>query len=88
MSVRVRAHFDGKAIVPNEPLDLPQDMELEVEVRFVTRAGRRRRAKRVVGGVTSMPFFGMWADREDMKDAAEWVRKERERWSERLQSPR
>jgi len=88
MSLTVRAHFDGKAIVPNEPLDLPQDRELEVEVRFVTRAGRRRRAGRGASRVTSMAFFGMWADREDMMDAAAWVHKERERWNERLQSPR
>lgn len=88
MSLRVRAHFDGKTIVPNEPLDLPKNQELEVEVRVIARAGRRSKARRLAGRVTSMPFFGMWADREDMKDSAAWVRKERERWNERLQSPR
>ncbi len=88
MPLRVRAHFDGKSIVPNEPLDLPKDQELEIEVRIMPRAGRRRSAKRLPARVTSMAFFGMWADREDMKDSADWVRKERERWNERLQSPR
>ncbi|MBI2843112.1 MAG: DUF2281 domain-containing protein [Armatimonadetes bacterium] len=34
--------------------------------------------------IRSLPFFGMWADREDMTDSAAWVRKERERWDERL----
>ena len=28
-----RAHFDGKAIVPDEPVDLPVDASLDVEVR-------------------------------------------------------
>lgn len=28
------------------------------------------------------PFFGMWADREDMKDSTAWVRKtRREQWT-------
>ena len=34
--------------------------------------------------ITALPFFGMWADREDMADSAKWVRKEREKWSSRL----
>jgi len=29
----LRAHFDGKVIVPDEPVDLPVDAPLEVEVR-------------------------------------------------------
>lgn len=28
--------------------------------------------------------YGIWADRNDMADGAEWVRKQRERWKERL----
>lgn len=88
MSFRLRAHFDGKSIVPNEPLELPEDQELEIEVRVITGPRRRRKSKRPAGRVTSTPFFGMWADREDMKDSLGWVRKERERWNERLQSPR
>lgn len=88
MSFRVLAHFDGKTIVPNEPLELPKDQELEVEIRVITGSRRKRRSKHPIGRITSLPFFGMWADREDMKDGAAWVRKERERWNERLQSPR
>ncbi len=29
-------------------------------------------------------FFGIWKDRIDMKDSAEWVRKQRENWDKRL----
>ena len=32
----------------------------------------------------SLPAFGMWKDREDMKDSAAWVRKVREKESKRL----
>jgi hypothetical protein len=30
------------------------------------------------------PAIGMWKDREDMKDSAAWVRRQREQWSKRL----
>lgn len=30
----IRAHFDGKAIVPDEPVDLPVDAPLEVRVQL------------------------------------------------------
>lgn len=29
-------------------------------------------------------YFGIWKDREDIGDGAEWVRKQRAQWSERL----
>ena len=34
MSVVIRAHFDGKVIVPDEPVDLPIDEPLEAEFRI------------------------------------------------------
>ena len=33
-------------------------------------------------------FFRMWADREDMRDSVAWVRKQREKWKERLTDSR
>ena len=35
MSIRVRAHFDGKAIIPDEPVDLPVDAPLQAELTVV-----------------------------------------------------
>ena len=32
-TISIRAHFDGKVIVPDEPVDLPVDAALDVEVR-------------------------------------------------------
>jgi len=88
MSVIIRAHFDGKTIVPDSALDLPADQALEVEVRLVSPAEEAADAlKRASGAkpdITALPFFGMWADREDMADSASWVRKEREKWNSRL----
>jgi hypothetical protein len=28
--------------------------------------------------------FGIWADRDEMIDSAEWIRKQRENWKERI----
>ena len=35
----LRAHFDGKVLVPNEPVDLPVGQELEVQVTPVHGGG-------------------------------------------------
>jgi hypothetical protein len=32
---KLRAHFDGKVLVPEEPVDLPMDCALEVQVQPV-----------------------------------------------------
>jgi hypothetical protein len=32
MTTKLRAHFDGKVLVPDEPVDLPVGQALEVEV--------------------------------------------------------
>jgi hypothetical protein len=39
MSLTIRAHFDGKVIVPDEPVDLPVDQPLEVELKPVPAEG-------------------------------------------------
>ena len=39
-TVSIRAHFDGKVIVPDEPVDLPVNAALEVDVRPRLRSGR------------------------------------------------
>ena len=62
MSVVIKAHFDGKTIVPDEPVDLPVNEPLEAELRVVApeektkdiarrRAALRRFSSRAVRGV-------------------------------------
>ena len=34
----LKAHFDGKVLVPDEPVDLPVNCALEVRVQAVSRA--------------------------------------------------
>jgi antitoxin (DNA-binding transcriptional repressor) of toxin-antitoxin stability system len=40
-------------------------------------------AARPLMPIEQHPAIGMWAEREDMADSAEWVRAERERWRDR-----
>jgi len=41
------------------------------------RAGRSRRS------VVALRFVGMWADRDDVKDSAKWIREQRAGWMRR-----
>jgi prevent-host-death family protein len=36
-------------------------------------------------GMENLPFFGMWADRDDMRNSTTWVRKGREKWHQRVE---
>jgi hypothetical protein len=36
MALTIRAHYDGKVFVPDEPVDLPINQALELEVKPVT----------------------------------------------------
>jgi len=40
MGVVLRARFDGKAIIPDEPINLPEGTVLEVEFRVLPPEGR------------------------------------------------
>ena len=41
--VAVKAHFDGKVIVPDEPVDLPKDQPLIVQVRLAPVSRRSKK---------------------------------------------
>src|SRR4051812_50216066 len=41
----LRAHFDGRFIVPDEPVDLPRDRTLEVQVREVEKQPQTQPAR-------------------------------------------
>ena len=36
--MRIRAHFDGRAIVPDEPVELPVDKPLSVDIQVGSQA--------------------------------------------------
>ncbi len=42
---RIRVHYDGKALIPEEPVDLPVDQVLEVDVNVTNVKPLRDLAK-------------------------------------------
>jgi hypothetical protein len=87
MVIKFKAHFDGKNVVPDYAIDLPADQAVEVEMRLLPEPNEALAdSPEPVGNFDIMKtaFYGMWADREDMADAVEWVNKERAKWRNRL----
>lgn len=73
------------SIVLDEPIDLPEGTEVIVHVEPVTH---RARSASNDNEFERLPFFGMWADRDEMSDSVAWVRREREKWQQRLTQQR
>ena len=44
MAIVARVHFDGKVIIPDEPVDLPVGESIEAEFRVSSRREDRRQA--------------------------------------------
>ena len=89
MAQIARGKIQNGSIVFPEPLPLPDGIEVVVRIDVATVGTQITplRATRVPDArahFAALPFFGMWADREDIWDSAAWVRKEREQWQRRL----
>ena len=73
---------DG-SILLSKPLPLPEGTEVVIHVEPISTA-RQSTTSDERDNFTALPFFGMWAEREDMSDSASWVRKERKKWRQRI----
>ena len=76
-------------IVLSNPLSLPEGTEVRVRIEPVDPVPVNEDDGQDTGSNPSEDFanlscFGMWADREDMRDSVAWLRKEREKWQQRL----
>ena len=76
-------------IVLSKPLSLPEGTEVRVQIEPVDPASvsdndGQDKDSDASEDFANQPFFGMWADREDMRDSVAWLRKQREKWKERL----
>ena len=67
--------------------NLPPEAQKQIKdfVAFLkVRYGIAPREKIKRGKLEDEPFFGMWKDREDMRDSVKWVRElRRNQWSRR-----
>ena len=76
-------------IVLSKPLSLPEGTAVIVQINLIdseeivdtneTQNARTCEHEEFA----NLPFFGMWADREDMRDSVAWVREQREKWMKR-----
>lgn len=74
-----RGIVHGDHIVFERPLSLPEGTNVVVHIEpIVHQEGRE------LPGEDFAAAFGMWADRTDMADGADWERKERKKWCQRL----
>ena len=74
--VAIKGHFDGKVIVPDEPLDLRpgQRLVVRIEEDTPTTSGGGTAAD-----LLNSPLVGLWKDRTDITDSAEYARQLRRR---------
>ncbi len=79
---------EGKVIngrvVLSKPLSLPEGTEVRIQIEPIETDSTQNTEAKENEDFANQPFFGMWADREDMRDSVAWVRKQREKWKERL----
>ncbi len=73
---------DG-SILLSKPLPLPEGTEVVIYVETINTAHQSTTSDERED-FTALPFFGMWAEREDMSDSASWVRKDRKKWHQRI----
>ena len=79
-------------IVLSKPLSLPEGTEVRVQIEpvdptIVSDDDSQDKDSDESEDFANLPCFGMWADREDMRDSVEWLRKEREKWQQRFTRP-
>lgn len=70
--VAIRAHFDGKVFVPEEPVDLQPGTRLVLRVERSDAAGTAAEAARRLAGTAP------WKDRTDIADSGDFARQLRE----------
>ena len=77
-----KAHFDGKSIIPDEPVQLPVNQPLRIHVDSHVLP------EESITGVelAKSGFVGLWKDRTDIGDSLEYARKLRRQAETRGQS--
>ena len=71
MTQTIKAHFDGKAFIPDEPVDVPVNEPLTLKVESTSPPAPSGTA----ADLLNSGLVGMWKDREDIGDSLEFARK-------------
>lgn len=76
----IRCHFDGKAFVPDQPVSLPVNSVLFIDLVEATGIVNPPNGKPMtVGELRKSGMVGAWSHRKDIKDSAKFARALRER---------
>ena len=76
----IRCHFDGKVIVPDEPIELPVNQPLYVTVENGAVLVDPPNGKPLTAQeLANSPLVGIWANRKDIRDSTEFSRDLRRR---------
>ena len=76
----VRGHTKGGIVVPDEPLNVPDGLEVELQISTFEPVPSATPGY----GPAIDSVFGMWRDREAVTDSVAWVRRQRDAWNNRL----
>ena len=71
--VPLKAHFDGKVIVPDEPVDLRPGDPLLVHVQTLSTT-----TPLTAQDLARSTLVGLWRDRDDIQDSAAYARQLRD----------
>ena len=72
--------INNGGIVLSKPLSLPEGTEVRIQIEPIVSNDGTHPPTSEPDGFASLPCFGMWADREGMRDSVAWVKKERGKW--------
>ena len=86
MSIIERGIIRGSNIALSNAISLPEGTEVIVQIEPVHRSESEK--SYLNKSEIMRDWFGIWRDRTDIGDSAEWVRKERDRWNRRLEHNR
>ena len=77
MSVIIeQGEINNGNIVLTKPISLPEGTKVRIQIEPIdTDDDNQSTVSDEHEDFANLPFFGMWADREDMRDSVAWVRK-------------
>ena len=72
-------------ILLSAPVPIPEGSQVRVSIETIEPAALPPAASPAdAPDLAGLHIFGMWADRTDMEDSADYVRREREKWQTRI----
>jgi hypothetical protein len=83
MVVVREGRIEGGRLIVAESIALPDGTPVRVAIEVLDEQTQPHN-RESPSGEDSLPGFGMWANRKDMKDSVDWVNQQRDAWRERL----